>query len=181
MASYWATCGLVRSAQKELGQLEGIRRASSFVDRASGKELHRPQLEQLSEYDREGDAVLCHSIVIRLSIQTICEASSRLHRAGRPSSLLEGEPHLNRRGISEIVCTPECDGRLRTQFKPDLFRERQLEEIILAKLRECAYVGPKPSLSTFQAKELRRRVRAGDDTGLCPTSYTLKRQDEEYL
>jgi DNA invertase Pin-like site-specific DNA recombinase len=33
-----------------------------FVDKASGKDLHRPELEQLSGYVREGDTVICHSM-----------------------------------------------------------------------------------------------------------------------
>ena len=36
--------------QKELRQLEGIALDKRFVDKASGKDLHRPQLEQLSSY-----------------------------------------------------------------------------------------------------------------------------------
>ena len=41
--------------QKELRQLEGIRLDKRFVDKASGKDLHRPELEQLNTYVREGD------------------------------------------------------------------------------------------------------------------------------
>ena len=33
--------------QKELRQLEGIHLDKRFVDKASGKDLHRPELEQL--------------------------------------------------------------------------------------------------------------------------------------
>jgi len=48
------------------------------------------------------------------------------------------------------------------QFERDLIPECQREEIALAKLREGAYVGRKPSLNPAQAKELRRRVAAGE-------------------
>ncbi len=48
------------------------------------------------------------------------------------------------------------------QFERDLIRERQREGIALAKLREGAYVGRKPSLTPAQAKELRQRVNAGE-------------------
>ncbi len=41
--------------QKELRQLEGVALDNCFVDKASGKDLHRPQLEQLTGYVREGD------------------------------------------------------------------------------------------------------------------------------
>src|SRR6059058_5210763 len=48
--------------QKELRQLEGVVLDKRFVDKASGKDLHRPELEQLNGYVREGDTVICHSM-----------------------------------------------------------------------------------------------------------------------
>jgi len=48
--------------QKELRQLEGIILDKRFVDKASGKDMHRPQLQQLTEYVREGDTVVCHTM-----------------------------------------------------------------------------------------------------------------------
>ena len=44
--------------QKELRQLEGKSVDRQFLDRASGKDLHRTQLEELSRYVREGDTVM---------------------------------------------------------------------------------------------------------------------------
>lgn len=48
--------------QRELGQLEGVTLDRRFVDKASGKDLLRPQLDQLSGYGREGDTVICDSM-----------------------------------------------------------------------------------------------------------------------
>ncbi len=48
--------------QKELRQLEGIDLDKQFTDKASGKDMHRPQLQQLMEYVREGDTVVCHAM-----------------------------------------------------------------------------------------------------------------------
>jgi len=48
--------------QKELRQLEGVKLDKRFVDKASGKNLHRPQLEQLMNYVRERDTVICHAM-----------------------------------------------------------------------------------------------------------------------
>ena len=48
--------------QKELRQLDGIALDKRFVDKASGKDLHRPELVQLTGYVREGDTVICHSM-----------------------------------------------------------------------------------------------------------------------
>ena len=46
----------------ELRQLDGLTLDKRFVDKASGKDLHRPQLEQLTGYVRDGDTVICHSM-----------------------------------------------------------------------------------------------------------------------
>ena len=48
--------------QKELRQLQCIHLDRRFVDNASGKDLHRPELEELVAYVREGDMVICHSM-----------------------------------------------------------------------------------------------------------------------
>jgi len=48
--------------QKELRQLDGIELDKTFTDKASGKDRKRPALEELLEFVREGDTVLCHSM-----------------------------------------------------------------------------------------------------------------------
>ena len=48
--------------QKELRQIEGIDLDMRFVEKASGNDLYRPELEQLTGYVREGNTVNCHSM-----------------------------------------------------------------------------------------------------------------------
>ena len=48
--------------QKELRQLDGVDLDKRFTDRASGKDMHRPQLQLLMKYVREGDTVVCHAM-----------------------------------------------------------------------------------------------------------------------
>lgn len=43
-------------------QLEGIALEKKFIDQASGKDTHRPQLTALLDYVREGDTVIVHSM-----------------------------------------------------------------------------------------------------------------------
>ncbi|MFI8609023.1 recombinase family protein [Pseudomonas sp. NPDC077649] len=43
-------------------QLDGITLDKTFTDKASGKDTHRPQLQALLEYVREGDTIHVHSI-----------------------------------------------------------------------------------------------------------------------
>jgi DNA invertase Pin-like site-specific DNA recombinase len=48
--------------QNEVRQLEGVDLDKTFTDKASGKDVKRPQLEHLLSFVREGDTVLCHSM-----------------------------------------------------------------------------------------------------------------------
>ena len=48
--------------QNESRQLEGLELDRVFLDKASGKNIQRPQLEALTDFVREGDVVVCHSM-----------------------------------------------------------------------------------------------------------------------
>src|SRR3984893_18522679 len=48
--------------QKEVRQLEGLALDKTFTDKASGKDVRRPQLEAMQSFVREGDIVFCHSM-----------------------------------------------------------------------------------------------------------------------
>jgi DNA invertase Pin-like site-specific DNA recombinase len=148
--------------QKELRQLDGMKLDKRFVDKASGKDLHRPELEQLSGYVREGDTVVCHSMDrlarnlddLRKVVLGFTERGVHV-RFEKENLTFTGEDSPMSHLLLSVM------GAF-AQFERDLIRERQREGIALAKLREGAYVGRKPSLNTAQAKDLRRRVAAGE-------------------
>ena len=148
--------------QKELRQLDGITLDKRFVDKASGKDLHRPELEQLSGYVREGDTVICHSMDrlarnlddLRKVVLGFTDRGVHV-RFEKENLTFTGEDSPMSHLLLSVM------GAF-AQFERDLIRERQREGIALAKLREGAYVGRKPSLNPAQAKDLRRRVAAGE-------------------
>src|SRR5690242_2067601 len=43
-------------------QLDGIELDRTFSDKASGKDVHRPQLQAALQYAREGDTLVIHSM-----------------------------------------------------------------------------------------------------------------------
>ena len=148
--------------QKELRQLDGITLDKRFVDKASGKDLHRPELEQLTGYVREGDTVICHSMdrlarnLDDLRKVVLGFTDRGIHvRFEKENLTFTGEDSPMAHLLLSVM------GAF-AQFERDLIRERQREGIALAKLREGAYVGRKPSLNPAQAKDLRRRVAAGE-------------------
>src|SRR3981189_635511 len=48
--------------QNEVRQLEGLALDKAFTDKASGKDVKRPQLEAMQSFVREGDTVVCPSM-----------------------------------------------------------------------------------------------------------------------
>ena len=162
--------------QKELRQLEGIALDKRFVDKASGKDLHRPELAQLTSYVREGDTVICHSMdrlarnLDDLRKVVLGFTDRGIHvRFEKENLTFTGEDSPMSHLLLSVM------GAF-AQFERDLIRERQREGIALAKLREDAYVGRKPSLTPAQAEELRRRVKAGEQRTMLASELGISRQ-----
>jgi DNA invertase Pin-like site-specific DNA recombinase len=162
--------------QKELRQLEGIHLDKRFVDKASGKDLHRPELEQLVGYVREGDTVICHSMDrlarnlddLRKVVLGFTDRGVHV-RFEKENLTFTGEDSPMSHLLLSVM------GAF-AQFERDLIRERQREGIALAKLREGAYVGRKHCLNPTQAKELRRRVAAGESKTALAGELGISRQ-----
>jgi DNA invertase Pin-like site-specific DNA recombinase len=162
--------------QKELRQLEGMTLDKSFVDKASGKDLHRPQLELLTAYVREGDTVICHSMDrlarnlddLRKVVLGFTERGVHV-RFEKEDLTFTGEDSAMSQLLLSVM------GAF-AQFERDLIRDRQREGIALAKLREGAYAGRKPSLTPAQAKELRQRFKAGESRTALAGELGISRQ-----
>lgn len=162
--------------QKELRQLEGMHLDRRFVDKASGKDLHRPELEQLTGYVREGDTVICHSMDrlarnlddLRKVVLGFTDRGVHV-RFEKENLTFTGEDSPMSHLLLSVM------GAF-AQFERDLIRERQREGIALAKLREGAYVGRKHCLNPVQAKELRRRVAAGESKTALAGELGISRQ-----
>jgi DNA invertase Pin-like site-specific DNA recombinase len=142
-------------------QLEHVQVDKVFTDKASGKDINRPQLDALLSFVREGDTVVVHSM------DRLARNLDDMRR------LVQG---FNQRGVRvEFVkeCltftgddTPMANFMLSVmgsfaEFERALIRERQQEGIALAKQRG-AYRGRKPALDEKEAEVLRLRIAAGE-------------------
>ena len=162
--------------QNTARQLEGLELERVFTEKASGKDTHRPQLEQLLSYVREGDTVVVHS----------------LDRLGR--NLLDLQSlvqQLTGKGVTvefikeHMVFKPGEQDSMSTllfsimgafaQFERDLIRERQLEGIAQAKKRG-AYKGRKPKLIPVQVQELREAASKGTSKTLLAERFGISRK-----
>lgn len=138
-------------------QLEGVPVDRAFTDKASGKDVKRPELDRALAFVREGDILVIHSM------DRLARNLDDLRR------LVQG---LTKRGVAVqfvkegLTFTGE-DSPVATlmlsvmgafaEFERALIRERQREGIALAKQRG-AYRGRKKALSAAQIAELRRQL-----------------------
>lgn len=57
--------GYIRVSSEEQNaerQLDGVTLDKTFIDKVSGKDTNRPQLEALLHYARDGDTIIVHSM-----------------------------------------------------------------------------------------------------------------------
>lgn len=138
--------------QNESRQLEGMELDRVFLDRASGKNIQRLQLEGLTKFVREGDVVVCHSMdrlgrnLVDLR-KTVGELTSR---------------KIGVRFIKENLTLTGHDSPMATlllsmmgwfaEFEVAWSQERQ---------REGVFIGRKRLLTPDRATELTRRLGQG--------------------
>lgn len=143
--------------QNEARQLEGLSLDRTFIDKASGKDIDRPQLTEMLKFVRAGDTLIVHSM-------------DRLSRSLRDlQGVVEG---LTAKGVAvqfvkENMTFTGQDDPMATlmlqllgavgQFERALIRERQREGIAIAKTKGV-YKGRKPVLDDEAQATLRDMV-----------------------
>jgi len=160
--------------QNESRQLEGMELDRVFLDKASGKDIRRPQLEALLKYVRDGDMVVCHSM-------------DRLGRNLVDLRKMVGELTTRKIGVrfvKENLTLTGDDSPMATlllnmmgsfaEFELAWSRERQREGIELAK-RAGIYKGRKRLLTPDRAAELSRRLGDGESKAALAREFGLDR------
>lgn len=141
-------------------QLENIQLDRIFTDKASGRDIQRPQLEALLTFAREGDVVVVHSMDrlarnledLRQIVKTLTGRGVRVEFI-KESLTFTGDDSPMANLLLNVM------GSF-AEFERSLIRERQKEGIALAKQRGV-YRGRKPALSEEQIVELKGLVRTG--------------------
>ena len=146
--------------QKTDRQLEGVSVEKTFIDKASGKDRHREQLEAMMSYVRSGDTVVVHSMD-RLArnlpdllaiVQALVEKDVEVE-FHKENLKFSGENNPMSYLMLSIM------GAV-AQFERALINERQREGIALAR-KKGLYKGRSQVLSDDQQKELSELVRKG--------------------
>jgi DNA invertase Pin-like site-specific DNA recombinase len=166
----------VSSVDQNTGrQLEGLDLDKTFTDKASGKDVKRPQLQAALEYLRDGDVLVVHSL------DRLCRNLDDLRRivtdlTGRgvqvqfmkEGLLFTGEDSAMSKLLLSVM------GAF-AEFERALLKERQREGIAIAK-RAGVYRGRKPSLTPERVQELRARVASGAKKAAIAREFGISRE-----
>lgn len=148
----------------------------TFIDKASGKNTQRPQLQAALDYLRDGDVLVVHSM-------------DRLARNMRDLQNLVAE--LNARNITvefvkeNLSFSGEVDSPMSklmlsilggvAEFERSIIRERQREGIAVAK-GKGAYRGRKKALTAEQVTAIRQRAAAGEHKAALAREFNVSRE-----
>ncbi len=153
--------------QNDARQLDGVVLDKTFADKASGKDTHRPQLQAMIEFVREGDHIYVHSMDrLSRSLRDLQEVVERL--TGRGISVtfvketLTFEPpatgaDAHKTAYSTLML--QLLGAV-SQFERALIKERQREGIAIAKTKKL-YKGRKPALDKTAIAKLKQMATDG--------------------
>ena len=156
-------------------QLDGIELDRCFIDKASGKTVDRPQLDELLAYVREGDSVLVHSMDrlarnvddLRKLVQTLTNQKIKVEFLKEGLSFTGEDSPMSQLLLSVMGAF--------AQFERSLIKERQMEGITIAK-NKGLYRGRKKCLTQEQVEEIKARVDKGDKKSHVAKDFGISRE-----
>lgn len=156
-------------------QLDSIKVDRTFTDKASGKDIKRPELEALISFARTGDTIVVHSMDrlarnlddLRRLVQMLTQRGVKIEFIKEHLSFTGEDSPMANLMLSVMGAFAE--------FERSLIKERQREGIALAKQRG-AYRGRKKSLSDMQIIELRCQIASGDKKAQVARDFGISRE-----
>jgi DNA invertase Pin-like site-specific DNA recombinase len=147
----------------------------TFLDKASGKNTHRPQLQAALEYMRDGDVLVVHSMDrLARNMRDLQNLIADLNAKGIAVEFLK--EHLNFTGddspMSKLMLS--ILGGV-AEFERSIIRERQREGISLAKAKGV-YRGRKHALTADQVAQIRQRAAAHEQKAALAREYGISRE-----
>lgn len=153
--------------QNDARQLDGLVLDKIFTDKASGKDVHRPQLQALLSHVREGDHVYVHSMDrLSRSLKDLQEVVESLTARGVAVEFCKENLRFERPGSNSGGHTAAYSKLLLQmlgavgEFERALIRERQREGIAIAKTKGV-YKGRKSGLNAEMKLKLREMIASG--------------------
>jgi DNA invertase Pin-like site-specific DNA recombinase len=159
--AYVRVSSVDQNEARQVEALSGLHIDKTFMDKASGKDTKRPQLQAALEYLRDGDVLVVHSMDrLARNMRDLQNLIAELN--GRNVAVEFVKEHLAFTGddspMSKLMLS--ILGGV-SEFERAIIRERQREGIAVAK-DNGVYKGRPKSLSDEQSAEIRRRAAAGE-------------------
>ena len=161
--------------QSTARQLEGVAIHEAFEDKASGRDISRPQLEAMLKYVRRGDTVVCHSMDrMARNLDDLRRLVIGLTKRGVRVQFIKENLTFTGEDSPMANLLLSVMGAF-AQFERELIKERQREGIAIAKKRGI-YKGRKRSLSPDQIVEVRERVDNGERKASVARHFGISRE-----
>jgi DNA invertase Pin-like site-specific DNA recombinase len=140
-------------------QLENIPLHQTFTDKASGKDVNRPELQRMLSFVRLGDTVIVHSMDrLARNLDDLRKIVDLLTKRGVCIEFVKENLQFKNENSPMANLMLSVVGAF-AEFERALIRERQREGIALAKKRGV-YRGRKKSLSETKTQELMTHIYA---------------------
>lgn len=161
--------------QNTARQLEGIHLDTVFEDKASGKDIERPQLQACIKHLRNGDTLHVHSMDrlarnlddMRRIVKELTANGVVVYFHKENLEFTGDDSPMANLLLSMLGAVAE--------FERALIRERQREGIAVAKAKGV-YNGRKPTLTPEKATEMVARASAGEKVAALAREYGISRE-----
>jgi len=161
--------------QNTARQLDGVVVDKTFTDKASGKDVQRPQLAAMLGFVREGDVVLVHSMDrLARNLDDLRRIVRELTTKGVQVQLVTEQLTFTGEDTAMSTLLLSVMGAF-AEFERSLIGERQREGIALAKQRG-AYRGRKRAFTDDQVNQLRQRAGAGETKTALARTFGVSRE-----
>lgn len=177
MATMGKNIGYVRVSSYDQNpdrQLEGTALDKKFIDKASGKDIKRPQLEAMLSYVRDGDKIIVHSM------DRLARNLDDLRRLVNELTARQVKIQFIKEGLIFTGEDSPMSNLLLSvmgafsEFERTLLRERQLEGIAVAK-KKGLYKGRKPILNSEKIEILKSRISNGERKSVIARDLNISR------
>lgn len=159
LVGYIRVSTLDQSTSRQEEQLQGFNLDTVFIDKASGKDTERPQLQLALKHCRKGDTLIIHSMDrlarnlddLRAIVKQLTDAGVAVQFVKECMTFTGEDSPMSKLMLSVMGAFAE--------FERSLIKERQREGIAVAKTKGV-YSGRKPSLSADKVAELLAKDKA---------------------
>jgi len=170
--------GYIRVSSEEQNperQLEGLKLDKVFIDKVSGKDIQRANLNALISYVREGDTIIVHSMDrLARNLDDLRSLVFELTNKGVKIQFIKEKLIFTGEDSPMANLLLSVMGAF-AEFERALIRERQIEGIALAKKRG-AYKGRKRSLTNEQVKNLQIRASSKESKSQIARDFGISRE-----